>query len=194
VAAFASTADERWGEFVKTEPFAPFCHELLLHLTGRSGGHVGGVTAGAQVPISFESSRWPTIVYVTPPGASERERLLPGSTAGRHTYWKTDTPGFYRVDFERKDKRWQGGFAVNTVPIESRLERVPFDEVKASIRAGSVELLTDVSFGSGGGEAGGTAREMAPYLAVLAMVLLVAECLLANRFYGTGGRRVSGEG
>ncbi|MHC5035579.1 MAG: hypothetical protein ACYTFZ_11145, partial [Planctomycetota bacterium] len=184
VAVFAGTADERWGEFAKTEPFTPFCHELLLHLTGRSAGGVASVPVGTQLPIKFEVSRWPTLVRVTPPGARQAERLLPGTTPGQHTYWKTDAPGYYRVEFERKDKRWHGGFAVNTVPIESRLEKVPFETVRESIRAGTVELVAAASLGEAPTATAGAVKELAPFLACLALVLMVAECFLANRFYG----------
>lgn len=186
VALFAGTADERWGEFAKTEPFTPFCHELLLYLAGRSAEGIRSVPVGAHVPITFETSRWPTIVYVTSPDAKGPERLLPGTTPGRHTYRRTDAPGYYRVDFERQDKEWRGGFAVNTVSVESRLDEVPFEKVQASVRAGKVELVAEASFGEGEIEQAGGARELTPYLALLALAFLVAECFLANRFYGAG--------
>jgi len=183
-AAFAATADERWGDFAKTEPYTPFCHELLLYLSGRTAGRLRSVPVGSQVPIPFEASPWPTLVHVTPPGASEAERLLPGTTPDRYSWWKTDVPGYYRLDFERKDKRWRGGFAVNTAPIESRMEKVPFDKVQRAVRAGKVELVGD---GLPGGAAGAQAAglgELTPYLALLGLLLLVAEGFLANRFYG----------
>lgn len=185
-ALFASTADERWGEFAKTEPFVPFCHELVLHLAGRARRGARSTSAGAQVPIAFETSRWPTTVYVTPPGAAGPERLLPGTTPGRLTYWRTDAPGYYRVDFERHDGGWRGGFAVNTAPVESDLSKVPFEAVEGSLRAGSVRLASEPSLAAAGGRAAGGARELAPWLALLVLGLLVAECFLANRFYGRG--------
>ncbi|MHC4480838.1 MAG: hypothetical protein ACYS1C_07705, partial [Planctomycetota bacterium] len=187
VAVFAGTADERWGEFAKTEPFIPFCHELLLHLASRSVSRPRSLAVGAQVPITFETSRWPTIVYVTAPGASEPERLLPGTTPGRLTYWKTDEPGYYRVDFERRQERWQGGFAVNTAANESRLEKIPFEEVQAAIQAKSVRLVEGPSVSEAAMAKGVGARELTPYAALLALALLVAECFLANRFYGSQG-------
>ena len=184
VALFAGTADDRWGEFARTEPFAPFCHELLLYLAGRSGAGMASLSTGAQVPLTFEASRWPTTVYVTAPGAQTPERLLPGTTPGKVTYWRTDAPGYYRVDFERHDRKWRSGFAVNTAPIESRLDKVPFEKVKASIRAGTVELAADAPVATAAGQMASGATELAPYLALLGLGLLLAECFLANRFYG----------
>jgi len=187
VAVFAATADDRWGDFAKTEPFIPFCHELLLHLAGRTGSGIQSVSAGAQVPLAFEASRWPTTVYVTAPGAREAERLLPGTTPGKLSYWKTDVPGYYRVDFERHDLKWHSGFAVNTAAIESRLEKVPFDKVKNSIHAGNVELVKEATLGADNVTEGGGSRELTPYLALLALGLLLTESFLANRFYGSPG-------
>ena len=183
VALFASTADERWGNFPVTPAFVPFCHEVALYLAARSAGGIRSFPVGAQVPIEFETGRWPTVVRVTAPGAREPERLLPGATPGKHTYWKTDSPGYYAVHFERHGEEWQGGFAVNTVPIESRLEPLPFEQIEDCIRAGKVELVADASFV--GGELGGGSRlgELTPYVALAALALLLAECFLANRFH-----------
>ncbi len=183
VALFAGTADERWGNFPVTPAFVPFCHEVGLYLAARSAAGIKGYPVGAQVPIEFETGHWPTVVYVTAPGAREPERLLPGTTPGRLTYWKTDTPGYYAVDFERHGEEWHGGFAVNTVPIESRLEPVPFEQIKDCIRAGRVELVADASFIGGELAAGGGIGELTPYLALAALALLLAECFLANRFH-----------
>jgi len=183
VAVFASTADRRWNDLPASPAFVPFCQELALYLARRTGGSLKSFAVGAHVPITFETSRWPTAVYVTAPGASSRERLLPGTTPGRITYWKTDEPGYYRVDFERRDRKWQGGFAVNTAPVESHLEKVPFERLKECIRAGRVELVgRHAPPAAEAGAANGPA-ELTPYVAILALVLLLLECFLANRFY-----------
>lgn len=183
VALFAATADERWGNFPSTPAFVPFCHEMGLYLAGRSAAPIKSFPVGAQVPITFQTSRWPTVVYVTAPGAKEPERLLPGTTPGRQTYWKTDSPGYYRVDFERHGEHWQSGFAVNTVPVESRLEKVPFEKIRDRIAAGQVRLVAGASLAEGQIEEGGRGGELTPYVALVALGLLVAECFLANRFH-----------
>ena len=171
-AVFAGTADERWGDLASTPAFVPFCHETLLYLARRSAGTIQSYTVGARVPIRFEPSRWPTVVHVTPPKSAGPERLMPGTTPGRVTYWKTDLPGYYRLAFEQHGESWQGGFAVNTPPVESRLDRVPFEEVADRIEAGSVELLEEAKLGNGALGAHGGGGEITAYLA-----------LLANRFY-----------
>ena len=119
-ALFASTADQQWGDFATTPAFLPFCDEMMMYLARRSAGNVKSYPVGAQVPITYEPSRWPTSALVTAPGSTAPERMLEGATEGQLTYWKTDEPGYYRVDFERQDKKWSTGFAVNTAPVESQ--------------------------------------------------------------------------
>jgi len=183
VLLFAGTADERWGDFAATPSFVPFCHESVLYLAGRAVGTIASFSTGAQVPILFQPSRWPTIVYVTPPRAAGPERLLPGTTPGRRTYWKTDEPGYYRVGFEQHGKTWPSGFAVNAPAIESRLEQVPFEVVKERISAGKVEMLAHDRLAGAGIAGGGWPTELTPYVALLALALMVGEGFLANRFY-----------
>jgi len=161
-AVFASTADEEWGNFATTPAFLPFVHELVMYLARRSAGSIRSHPVGSPVPITYEPAGLATSVLVTAPGSAAPERLMEGATEGRLSYWKTDEPGYYRVDFERGDERWSTGFAINTAPVESRLQKVPWEPV--------------------GGGAG--SRELTPWLALLALALLVAECWLANRFYG----------
>jgi hypothetical protein len=74
---------------------------------------------------------------------------------------------------------------VNAASIESRLEKVPFERLKEAIQAGSVALVGDGPVGGGTSVAGMGARELSPYLILLALLLATAECFLANRFYGS---------
>jgi hypothetical protein len=182
-AIFASTADEQWADFATTPAFLPFCDEMMLYLANRNSGGIRSYAVGAQVPISYEVSRWPTSVLVTAPGSGAPERLIEGATEGQITYWKTEEPGYYRVDFERQDKKWSSGFAVDTAAVESRLERAPWDAVAKSISAGSLKLVESARWGSSGVAGAGGARELTPYVALLALALLAAESWMANRFY-----------
>jgi hypothetical protein len=190
-AVFASTADQQWGDFAITPAFLPFCDEMMMYLARRSAGNVKSYPVGAQVPITYEPSRWPTSVLVTAPGSAEPERMLEGATEGQLTYWKTELPGYYRVDFERKDKRWSSGFAVNTAPVESRLDKVPWEGVQAAVHAGSVKLVQGARWAEGAIGEGSGSWEITPYVALLALALMVAECWLANRFYGANAESSS---
>ncbi|MFW6190009.1 MAG: vWA domain-containing protein [Planctomycetota bacterium] len=182
-ALFAGPPDDRWGRFATAPVFVPFVHETVLYLAQRRMGGLTTYLVGSQVPINYQPGRWPTVVRVAAPGSETGERLLPGATPGRLTYWKTDRPGYYRVSFERQEETWQSGFAVNTVPIESRLEKVPFEEVSDAIRAGTVEQMGDLQLEAGSGAPAAGAREVTPWVILLALAALVAELFLSNRFY-----------
>jgi hypothetical protein len=184
VAVFASTADDGWGLFARTPAYVPFCREVVLHLAGHLRGRLSSYTVGTHVPVEFEVSRWPTIVYVTAPGAEGRERLMPGATAGQQTYWKTDVPGYYRVSFERQDRQWTGGFAVNTPARESYLDKVALDDVTDRIRAAKVHLVDEPRSTAAPSTASAGASELTPYLIGLVLCVMVVESWLANRFYG----------
>ncbi|MFO8008268.1 MAG: BatA domain-containing protein [Candidatus Brocadiia bacterium] len=184
-AVFASTADDRWGVFARTPGFVPFCREMALHLAAREVGRLGSYAVGAHVPIEFQPSRWPTIVRVRPPGSGASELLMPGTTPGRRTYWKTHRPGYYAVEFERREETWERGFAVNPSAIESYLDRVPPEELRESVNAAAVRLVEEGVYGvEAAGEHRG-ARDLSPLLVGFALALLLAEGFLANRFYRT---------
>ncbi len=184
-AVFAGPADDRWGDLVLEPAFVPLLHELMLYLSRARLGSLRSYPVGTQVPITYEPSRWPTVVEVRPPGGPQAQRLLPGATPGRLTWWKTDQPGYYAIKFERHGETWQDGFAVNTVPEESDLQRVQFGRVMAAIDAGSVELVEEARFVSGAGTGVAGTRDLVLPAALTALALLVAEGFLANRFYGS---------
>ncbi len=184
-AVFASTADDRWGIFARTPGFVPFCREMALHLAAREAGRLSSYAVGAQVPVEFQPSRWPTIVRVRPPGLAAPELLMPGTTPGRRTYWKTHQPGYYAVEFQQRDETWERGFAVNPAAVESYMDRVQLEDLAGSVTAGAVRLLEEGVYAA---EAAGVHRgawELSPFIVVVALALLLAEGFLANRFYRT---------
>jgi len=188
VAVFACPCDGSWSNFPRCPVFVPFCHELTLWLSGESEGALAEFRPGEHVPLRFEVSRWPTGVAVKPPGASDFEEVMVGTTPGRRVFWKTSLPGYYEVLFSRKDRTWRSGFAVNTAPIESDLRSVGAEEVKGALKAGRVVIFSGQDFWrprSAGrlSATGWQRREVAPFLVLLALVVCVAELLVSNRFY-----------
>jgi hypothetical protein len=185
VAVLATPPDERWGVFAELPLFVPFCHETLLYLSRRGVESIRSYVVGSDVPISYAESQWPTVVRILPPGASEPERPLAGAEPGQQVYRNTLTPGYYAVDFAQHEKRWKGGFAVNAAAIESWMDPVAVADLEEAIQARSVETVTEARFGENGGGGAGRSAELTPYLVLAALALLVLECFLANRFYGT---------
>jgi len=60
---------------------------------------------------------------------------------------------------------------------------VPFEVVKERISAGKVEMLAHDRLAGAGIAGGGWPTELTPYVALLALALMVGEGFLANRFY-----------
>jgi len=188
VAVFAGGLSTEWTDLPRRPEYVPFCHELAYYLTGLTGGRLSSFKVGDQVPIRFEPSSWPTAVSVVPPGSSSRVPVLPGATPGRRLFWRTERAGYYTVEFSRRDRRWQGGFAVNTDPAESDLRRMPTAAVQAAIRAARVRVRTkpsaaQVPAATGRGHPPGS-TELTGYLVMAGLLALLAEALLANRIYG----------
>lgn len=184
VAVFASPADDRWGRFATVREFVPFCHEMVLYLAGRATAGMKSSAVGEDVAIACEEDAPETKIYVTRPGAQKSERLTEKGAPGQMLYRDADVPGYYATRFQRGRRRWQGGFAVNTVPIESRLGKVPFDLLKKAIRARKVVLVTDVAdIELQTADGGPMFRELTPLLILMAMVMMLLESLMANRFY-----------
>jgi len=184
VAVFAGPPDERWGDFVTVSAYLPFCHETLLYLASRVATGISAHTVEDYVPIAYDAAGGKAVVALTRPGAQEAEELAQGDTPGQMAYGKTDVPGYYRLDFRRGGEKWRGGFAVNCAPAETHFDRVPFESVKAAIRARKVERLTDVSrldFARYAGKS--SMKEITPLIALMVLLLLCLEGFMANRFY-----------
>jgi hypothetical protein len=199
-AVITSPPDNRWGEFATTanprrDPFLPLLHESMFYLAGRVATGLSAYRVGDPVPLRYPESEWPTLVRVTPPGG-EPETLSTEGREGRVTWHKTGRPGYYRVEFERRDTRWEEGFAVNTPPEESDLRRTSLRDIQQRevISAGTVALLedsTEIDWNVGG--AGGGLPEYTPLLALAVLLAFTAESFLANRFYKGRADEGSGE-
>jgi hypothetical protein len=200
VAMFAGELGVEWGDFPRRgEEFVPFCQALVLNLAGADGARLTSFVVGQHVPVIFEpSSRQtdggqasPTVVVVTPPGSAEGEELMPGTTPGRRLFWRTERPGYYRVDFQPRGSQLSSGFCVNTAPEESDLRMVAESDVQAAVKAGRVEVHKDTSTlrtpRVEGGTTGWGGTELTPYLVLLALLACVAEVFLANRIYPASG-------
>lgn len=187
VAMFGGGLGVEWGDFPRRAAFVPFCQALVLYLAGADEARLSSFVVGQHVPVRFEPSSSPTVVAVTPPGSTEGAPLMPGTTPGRRLYWKTQAPGYYRVDFQQRGRQWSSGFCVNTSPHESDLRMVTESDVRAAIDAGRVAVHEDTStlpaMRLGGGMAGWAGMELTPYLVLLALLACVAEVFLANRLY-----------
>jgi hypothetical protein len=204
-AVVTSPPDNRWGEFATTanprrDPFLPLLHESMFYLAGRVATGLSAYEVGEPVTLRYPESQWPTLVRVTPPGGEARS-VSTEDRAGRVTWRDTARPGYYQVQFERRDRNWEEGFAINTPPGESNLRRVSLEDIKKRevISARRVQLLDDAGpIDWGVGEGHGRLAEYTPLLALALLLALTAEGFLANRFYkgqpGHGAEKAPEEG
>ena len=128
-----------------------------------------------QMPSSTSDSRTSAV----------RQTLAPGQQDV--TVAATDSLGNYRLRAGGKDGRLDRGFSVNLPPEISRLERAVPAEIVESLGSNRTRIARtqeEIELRVGLGRVG---RELFPALIIAVAVVLAAEQLLANRFYGSAG-------
>ncbi len=170
------TGEEPW-------PFVVLANEMMFYLT--SGSHsklnyLAGETAVIRLPADAHQS----IFSLVPPqgdplrqAVDERQNAVVVSS--------TDLPGNYRLQ-AGGDDGVRLGFSVNGSPETSQLERATpeelasvFGDVPYRVARNQAEIVRDVNLDRVG-------REIYPLLMLLAVLALLAEQWLANRFYRAG--------
>jgi hypothetical protein len=170
------TGEEPW-------PFVVLANEMMYYLT--SGSHsklnyLAGETAVIRLPADAHQS----IFSLVPPqgdplrqAVDERQNAVVVSS--------TDLPGNYRLQ-AGGDDGVRLGFSVNESDETSQLQRATpeelaqvFGDVPYRVARNQAEIVRDVNLGRVG-------RELYPLLMLLAVLALLAEQWLANRFYRAG--------
>jgi hypothetical protein len=170
------TGDEPW-------PFVVLANEMMYYLS--SGSHsklnyLAGETAVIRLPADAHQSIFSLIPPQGDPlrqAVDERQNAVVVSS--------TDLPGNYRLQ-AGGDDGVRLGFSVNGSAETSSLERATpaelaqvFGDVPYRIARNQAEIIRDVNLGRVG-------RELYPLLMLLAVLALLAEQWLANRFYRAG--------
>jgi len=170
------TGDEPW-------PFVVLANEMMYYLS--SGSHsklnyLAGETAVIRLPADAHQSIFSLIPPQGDPlrqAVDERQNAVVVSS--------TDLPGNYRLQ-AGGDDGVRLGFSVNGSVETSSLERATpaelaqvFGDVPYRIARNQAEIIRDVNLGRVG-------RELYPLLMLLAVLALLAEQWLANRFYRAG--------
>ena len=176
VIATADLSDPNECELPETPLFVPFLHALIT-LVNRNGPFVGsGYSVGETVEIFFGIQVTTDRMEIHGPDES-RFRLPPGKLS-RFAFTQTDKPGTYRL---YDGQRLLGAFSVGLKPKESDIrledrEKVGnlFGEDRLRMVDPGEELSQAVFLERGGVEAW-------PVLIILAIVLLVAEQVVANK-------------
>jgi len=173
--AAADLSDPLECELPETPLFVPFLHALITLITGNEPLISGGHLVGETVDIYFGNQVNTREMEIHGPGNS-RFRLPPGEIS-RFAFSRTDLPGTYRI---YDGQKLIGAFSVGLRPRESDLRLEDRDKLQslfgeAGLRiVGPADELAEAVFLERGGV------EAWPALIILALVLLIAEQVVAN--------------
>jgi hypothetical protein len=169
-------------------PFLALANGVTQYLAGAGDAQLN-YFAGQTVVLRLAPEEQVSSYVLQMPSAANdaktsavRQTLTPGQQDV--TVAATDSLGNYRLRAGGRDGRLDRGFSVN-LPLEiSRLERAVPTEIVESLgrdRARIARSQEEIELRVGLGRVG---RELFPALIIAMAVVLAAEQLLANRFYG----------
>jgi len=171
----ADPADPKECELPETPLFVPFLHALITLMTEDRPIIKRGYTVGETVDIFFGIGKNTEQMEIHGPD-ERRFRLTPGEIS-RFAFTETQLPGTYRI---YDGGKLAGAFSIGLKTAESDLRLEDPEKLaglfdKAGLRiVGPDEELSQAVFMERGGV------EAWPLLIILAIVLLVAEQLVAN--------------
>lgn len=185
VLEMTTSLDRRWNELPVSEWFVVLADQMLQYLSQR-GGDSFNFAIGDPVTISLDQAVGATAVLLRKPGLQQLRSDIPAGTTVLHVQ-DVDQLGSFRLSSVDGKGRFERGFSVNSLPAESRLERLTkeqlderFGENRYSLARGIESLERSVRTGRLG-------REAFPFVALLLLAAFLAEHLLANRFYQNEG-------
>ncbi len=163
-------------------PFVILTNQMMLYLVGSSDRQLN-YHAGQTASVTLdEKARRRSYLLIAPEdmkfplSADPKQNVL--------VITSTDRPGNYRIRAGGKDSGVDLGFSVNLAPEQTRLDRIADEDLAAifgpaeyRVARNRNQIDRDISLGRVG-------RELFPILIILIAVILAAEHLLANRFYG----------
>ncbi len=171
---FTSAVDGISNDLPMKPVFLPLFHEMVNYLTRYSETR-GWYTMGEAIPVSgtLEST---AAAVIDPKG----ERIALGDLSpGAQKFFTPETPGFHEIRVGR-DVRI---VAVNPPSAESNLDRMPPDDLLASVRRGAGESQ-QAGFVGDDSKADYARRQTGWwYLLLVALLAGIAEIVIANKSY-----------
>jgi hypothetical protein len=169
------TGEEPW-------PFAKLSQFMMYYLVGNSESRLNYL-AGQSAVLHLPSGQpHATFMVTTPRGdqirqsIDERQNVLVVAA--------TDLPGNYRGRAGGGAQRVELGFSVNLPPEASLLERASEKDLKAVFGDANFQLARNREEINRKVNLGRMGYELYPFLLVLLVLVLAAEQILSNRFYG----------
>jgi len=185
-----------WNDLPLRSVFLPLCQELAKYAMGFQGAG-GGLTVGEDVPIARLSanlartveratSRTPAFSQawkvVAPSGA---DIALTEADLTRSPFLTVDQPGFYTTTV----RNVEDSLAVNLAPLESDLGKLEAASLLASIKrtpASAPASESSARLPLEERQAWEARQGVWRFLALLALIILLAETLLSNRYKDAG--------
>jgi hypothetical protein len=171
------------GAIVRPLPFIALANEMMLYLVGASGEELNYV-AGQTARINLAGQERVGDYTLTFP--SGRERIEESQEDGRAiVYGPLKDLGHFHASVRAEVR---GGFSVNIAPQESVLARVSEQDLKGMLGEAPFSMARDREQINRQLTETRVGHELFPLLIALAVLILAAEHILANRFYQEADR------
>ncbi|TWT46457.1 BatA domain-containing protein [Botrimarina hoheduenensis] len=168
------TGDDPW-------PFLLLAQSLVDYLAAEPAPpltYTAGATASVALPPGAEAGGF---LVRLPRGESVRQTPLPG--AGSLAVRMTDEAGVYRVATSAGGTPVEQRFVVNLAPGSGRLERIDQAELIERIGSDRIEIVRDREALARSIDRGRVGRELYGVVLAMAVLALVGEQFVSNRFY-----------
>jgi hypothetical protein len=169
---FSSTVDNRWNDLPLKPSFLPLFHEMVTYLSRYSEVR-GAYALGEGIPVT--GGLQPAAAAVINPDGTRQ--ALGDLTPGQQRFFSPEQPGFYEVRIGPDSKL----LAVNSPSAEGNLERMPPDDLFASVKRTQGETQQAGMFGDDSAEDYARQQMMWWYLLLIALLAGIAEIYIANR-------------
>jgi hypothetical protein len=174
---------QRWNDYLEGTSFFPVMPQKAVgYLSGETEDANINLPCGQSVPVALASSvRFPSYT-IFGPGLKGQEQII--NRADKQVELniiQAVQPGNYKVT--GKDAT-VAAFSLNVPPEESRLDRVPPEQIEALLGEGSL-MGTDLKTSLSDALQNHWSQpiELLPLLMIVILLVLAVENLLANKFY-----------
>jgi Aerotolerance regulator N-terminal/von Willebrand factor type A domain/CARDB len=180
VLQFAVTADADWTNLPKRPLFVALLHKGLFHLMRGSAARESR-TVGDAISLPDVTGLGPGgSIEVYAPEREDDPARFTDADRGVTGFTETARPGFYRVVTRSGEGVTETAVAVNVDPAEGALARSSIDALAEILDTNDVTALDVESDVKNDLRRARTGRPIWGVLLILALILLLAEALLAN--------------
>jgi len=179
-----SAYDFSWSNLPLNQIFLPLLQQTIFYITQKENIEDKNIIVGETYSKSLRTS---PSAKIQPPGENNASVVVATDENGTVEFNETNAAGIYRLEVQTADKITRDFFAVNVDTRESDLTTIDEAEVLRKLNT-NVSFISDkdktVSLAKTVGSYR-TGREIWGELLILALMLMLVEVVLANRFKKT---------